>query len=94
MGVKNTMLDLNDHLFAELERLGDEELTTEQLKAECMRAKAISEVAKQVVANAANVLKAAEFNAEYGRGEAPRILVGDDPKKAQELLQLRLGAEA
>ena len=30
----------------------------------------------------------------YGRGEVPRILVGDDPKKAQELRQLRLGAKA
>lgn len=84
MGVKNTMLDLNDHLFAELERLGDEELTTEQLKTECMRAKAISDVAKQVVANASNVLKAAEFNAEHGN-RVPRILIGDRPRQAESL---------
>ena len=34
MGIRNTMLDLNDHLFAELERLSDEELSAEELDKE------------------------------------------------------------
>ena len=42
MGVPNTMMDLNDHLFAELERLGDEGLEGEALEKEINRAKAIA----------------------------------------------------
>ena len=57
----NTLWALNNHLFAELERLGDEELKGEDLKEEIDRAKAISGVASQVVANASLVLKAQQF---------------------------------
>lgn len=31
---KNTLVDLNNHLFAEMERLGDEDLKGEELEAE------------------------------------------------------------
>lgn len=58
---RNKMCDLNDHLFAELERLGDEDLKGEALTEEIERAKAISTVAKSVIANGSLVLRAAEF---------------------------------
>lgn len=77
MGVKNTLLDLNDHLFEQMERLNDDDLTDEELEKEIKRADAMKDIAKQIIDNANVVLKATELNAEYGRGEAPRILVGE-----------------
>lgn len=61
MAIKNRQIDLDNHLFAELERLGDESLTDEQLEKEIERAKAISNVAKQINASRANSLKATEY---------------------------------
>jgi hypothetical protein len=62
MGVKarmrNTLGDLNNHLFAQLERLGDEDLKGEELKEEMERAKSISVVARQIIDNASLVLDA------------------------------------
>ena len=84
MGTRNTLIDLNDHLFAELERLGDEELSPEELKAECERAKAINGVAKNIVDNAALVLKAEEFREKTYAEDVPRLLIGDSPKKSTE----------
>lgn len=36
--MKNTLTDLNNHLFEELERLNDEELDDEQIERELKRA--------------------------------------------------------
>lgn len=58
---RNKLTDLNDHLFAELERLGDEGMDAEAMEAEIKRAKAVSGIAQQVIANADLGLRAAEF---------------------------------
>lgn len=46
---KNKLSDLNDHLFAQLERLGEEDMTAEKLELEVKRAEAITDLAKGVV---------------------------------------------
>ena len=46
---KNQLKDLNDHLFAQMERLGDESLTADQLKQEIDRGKAITSVANSII---------------------------------------------
>jgi hypothetical protein len=56
--MKNTMLDLNNHLFAQLERLNDEDLAGEELKQEITRSQAITGVAREIIANGNLVLKA------------------------------------
>lgn len=61
MGIKNKLTDLNNHLFAEMERLGDEELKGENLQEEIARAKAITNVASQIVQNGNLVLNACKF---------------------------------
>lgn len=67
--MKNTLGDLNNHLFAQLERLGDEELKGEKLTEEINRAKSISDIATQVIANGSLALKAKLFIQEYLGGD-------------------------
>ncbi|WP_461240868.1 hypothetical protein [Paucilactobacillus sp. N302-9] len=79
--LQNTLGDLNNHLFAEMERLGDESLTPEQLSDEINRAEAISKVAGNIVQNANTVLKAkVAFGDNYSADpkDHPRMLEGGD----------------
>jgi ubiquitin len=55
---KNKLTDLNDHLFAALERLNDEELTNEQIESESKRADAIIGISDKIIANAKITLDA------------------------------------
>lgn len=64
--MKNKLSDLNDHLFAQLERLSDESIKGDELQAEIERGKAITGVSREIVSNAALVLKAETFKREYG----------------------------
>lgn len=64
--MKNRMMDLNDHLFAQLERLSEEGLTPEQIEAEVKRAGAMVDVADKLVDNARLSLQACELVAKHG----------------------------
>lgn len=76
--MKNTLGDLNNHLFAQLERLGEEELRGENLQDEIHRTKAITDVATKIIDNAALVLKAQEMANEFGvvTEKLPKMLEG------------------
>lgn len=63
---RNKLTDLNDHLFAQLERLDDEELKRDQLEKEISRAKAMTDVADKIIANAKLALDATRLQVEYG----------------------------
>lgn len=71
--MKNKLSDLNNHLFAQLERLSDEDLSTEQIAQEVDRAKAIVGVSDQIIGTAALQFKAAELVANHGRALADMI---------------------
>ena len=76
--MRNTLGDLNNHLFMQLEKLSDEDLKGEELKEEVTRTKAISLIAKQIIDNGTLVLEAKKMvedsiNADI---ELPRMLEG------------------
>lgn len=50
--MKNKIDDLRNHLFAQLERLGDESVKGAALKEEIQRAKAVNDVSAQIVDSA------------------------------------------
>lgn len=64
--MKNKLIDLNNHLFAQLERLGEEGLTAEQLEQEVKRSEAMVTVSQQILRNADLSIQAAKLVAEYG----------------------------
>lgn len=76
--MKNTLGDLNNHLFAQLERLNDEDITQEQLEKEIMRAKSVSEVSMQIINNANLILRAEKFKDEKldPNTKVPKMLEG------------------
>ncbi|WP_158873957.1 hypothetical protein [Antarcticirhabdus aurantiaca] len=71
--MKNKLVDLNNHLFAQLERLGEEGLTAEQIEAEARRAEAMTGVADQVVRLASLSVSAAKLVVDYGNDPAPYL---------------------
>lgn len=71
--MKNKLTDLNDHLFMQLERLSDEQLSPEQIETETKRAAAIVEISDQIVRNAELTLKAAKLVADHGDRFKPML---------------------
>lgn len=71
--MKNKLGSLDNHLFAALERLADESMTSEQIDAEVKRADAVVAVADQVIANADVKLKAAKLFYEAGEKILPYL---------------------
>lgn len=76
--MKNTLGDLNNHLFAQLERLGDEDLSGESLSEEINRAKAITGVASQIISNGSLVLDSIKLSENHMNADlkVPKMLEG------------------
>jgi len=79
-GTRNTLADLNNHLFEQLERLNDDSLKGEQLSEEIERARAVTGVAKNVIDNGRLVLDAQKFSDDKWNAdsELPRMLEADE----------------
>jgi len=80
--MKNKLSDLNDHLFAQIERLANEELTPAQVEVEAKRGKAIVDLADKIIKNASLQVTAAKFVSEKGssRPLMPATLGLEPPK--------------
>ena len=67
--MKNTLTDLNNYLFEQIERLQDDSLDQEALEREINRSEAITKVAKTIIDNGELAFKAKKHMDEYGYGE-------------------------
>lgn len=64
--MKNSLVDLNNHLFLALERLNDDSIQGENLETEMNRSKTITMVSKSIIENASLMLEAKKHFDEYG----------------------------
>jgi flagellar basal body L-ring protein FlgH len=76
--MRNTLGDLNNHLFASLERLNDEEIKGDNLKEEIERSKSIANVATKIIENGNLVLRAKKLQDDRmnADSELPKMLEG------------------
>ena len=65
--VRNTLTDLNNHLFEQLERLNDEDLDDDALEKELKRADGMSKIAEKIISNGELAYKTIVHMDEYGK---------------------------
>lgn len=77
--MKNTLNDLNNYLFEQIERISDDSLTDDELNKEIKRSDAVQRVAKTIIDNANLVLQAKKHADEWGNSEviAPMLETND-----------------
>lgn len=65
-----------------MERLNDDDLSTEELEKEIKRAKAMTNVSSQIIANAALGISAEKLKAQYGNQniKLPRMLDNNEQR--------------
>lgn len=64
--MKNSLKDLNDYLFEQMERLNDDSLTEEQLDREIRKTDSIVQVSETIIANSELMYKAMKHLDDYG----------------------------
>lgn len=79
---RNKLIDLNNALFEQLERLNDDELTDEDLEREIKRTKGMCAIGRTIIDNAQVALDAQKHIDEYAiekqeRSDMLRITSGD-----------------
>lgn len=68
------MVDLQNHLFSQLEKLIGEDLTGEELKTEISRAKGVTDIARTILDAASIELEAAKLFSDGFIGDKPKML--------------------
>lgn len=80
--MKNTLGDLNNHLFAQLEKINDDDLSGEDLDAEIKRTEAMAKISEQIIKTGELQFKAMQHMDEYGY---------DRKKAVPEMLEIKGG---
>ena len=85
--MKTRLTDLNTHLFEQIERLNDEDLKGKKLKMEIKRAKAITGLAREVIATGQLLLDAHKAVGQgmfsIQAGPLPKMLKDNNAGKIQ-----------
>ncbi len=71
--MKNKLGDLDNHLFAAMERLNDESLSIEDIEREAKRADALVDMADKIIENSRTKLAAAKLWGEHGAAIMPML---------------------
>jgi hypothetical protein len=66
--MKNTLTDLNNYLFEQIERLQDDALSEEEIEREIKRSEGIHKIAKTIIENGSLALSVKKHMDEYGTG--------------------------
>ena len=64
--MKNTLNDLNNYLFEQIERLNDDSLTDDQLELEIKKTDSIVKVSEKIIQNGELAFKTMKHMDEYG----------------------------
>lgn len=78
--MKNTLSDLNNILFEQLERLSDDSLTDEELERQLKRTDQIVRVSEKIIANGDLAFRAIQHRDKYyggGQKTLPPMLEGE-----------------
>jgi len=78
--MKNRLSDLNNHLFAQMERLSAETLSGKAIESEVKRTDAMVKVADQIIGNARLQLSACKLVADHGDRFMKHLPMIEGPK--------------
>lgn len=71
--MKNTLNDLNNYLFEQIERLNDDSLSEDELNKELKKSDSIIKISEKIIANGELALKTIKHMDEYGYGQQRTI---------------------
>ena len=79
--MKANLMDLNNVLFEQIERLNDDDLVGEELENELKKSKAIGGIASTIVQNSSLILRAVRYEEESRADpQLPKLFIGEDKK--------------
>lgn len=79
--MKNTLADLNNYLFEQIERLNDDSLTEEELDRELKKTDSIVKVSETIIHTGELAFRAMQHADQYGYGtqrSMPKMLAADE----------------
>lgn len=91
--MKNSLCDLNDHLFSCLEGLMNDELDDKKLNQEIKKAQAVNNIAKTIIQNGRTQIEAMKLREEIisnaGKGQLPEMLLPKNTSTGKVLIEDR-----